>query len=72
MYATEQDARGQTMAVRFPHGLQDVLRYASRSQNIGLDFSTARSFTKPLGSWGRIVRPVPHGMAGDSNEREQQ
>ena len=62
----------EPMAVRLPHGIQDALRYASRSHNTGLDSGIGSNSFDHCGAFGDALRFLSHCFPCDSNECEQQ
>ena len=60
------------MAGGLPHGLQDALRYALRSQNTGLDSGIGSNSFDHCGAFGDALCVLRHCIACHTNEREQQ
>ena len=61
----------EPMAVRLPHGLQDALRYASRSQNTGLNSGIGSNSFDHCGAFGDALCVLRHCITCHNNEREQ-
>jgi hypothetical protein len=60
------------MAFRLPHNLQDALRYALRSQNIGLGSRLGSNSFDHCGALTDALPILCHGFICDGYEPEQQ
>ena len=60
------------MAFRLPHSLQDTLRYALWSQNIGFRSGIGSNSFDHRGAFGEALCVLCDCSACGSNEREQQ